>query len=80
MMRVRLLSEPEYRQMLGKGTCREYREIHFYTLLREKGDFSDEASRRLLRILHGDAALEGKWYSRTTPEGKPCLPALSQEA
>ena len=45
--------------MLGKGTCREYREIHFYTLLREKGDFSDEASRRLLRTLHGDAALEG---------------------
>lgn len=80
MMRVRLLSEPEYRQMLREGTCREYRESNFYTLMREKGDFTDEASCRLLRTLHGDAAVEGKWYSRTTPEGKPCLPALSPEA
>ena len=79
MMRVRLLSEPEYRQMLREGTCREYRESNFYTLLREKGNFTDEASCSLLRTLHGDAAVEGKWYRRTTPEGKPCLPAISAE-
>lgn len=80
MMRVRLLSEPEFRQMLQEGTCREYRDSNFYTLLREKGDFTDEASCCLLRALHGDDAVEGKWYSRTTPEGKPCLPAISPEA
>ena len=80
MIRVRLLSEPEYREMWQESRCREYDERHFYDLLREKGDFTDEASRSLLRHLHGEAAVTGKWYARTTPEGTACLPALSPEA
>lgn len=80
MIRVKLLSEPEYSQMRKDGTCREYHEVDFYKLLQEQGDFSDEASCHLLRTLHGDAAVEGKWYRCITPEGKPCLPAISPEA
>ena len=80
MIRVKLLSEPEYHQMLQNGACREYSEGDFYELLREQGDFTDEASGQLLRTLHGNAAVEEKWYRRTTPEGMPCLPAISPEA
>ena len=79
MIRVKLLSEREYSQMLQERTCREYQTDSFYDLLRQKETFDDEDSCRLIRTLHGDNAVEGKWYRRTTPEGKPCLPAISAE-
>ena len=80
MIRVRLVSEPEYEKMRQERTCKEYCVDDFYDLLREKGDFTDGDSSLLLRTLHGEDAVEGKWYRRTTPQGAPCLPALSQEA
>ena len=80
MIRVRLVSEPEYEKMRQERTCKEYCVDDFYDLLREKGDFTDGDSSLLLRTLHGEDAVTGKWYRRTTPPGAPCLPALSQEA
>ena len=79
MIRVRLLKEPEYRRMLRERTCAAYEERQFARLLDEGRDFSDEASRTLLRTLHGDAVAD-KCCRRVTQAGKPCLPALSSEA
>lgn len=81
MIRVKLLSEPEYRKMWRtEPGCREYNESQFYDLLRKKGDFTDAESLTLLRHLHGEEAVAGKWYRRTTAGGKPCIPAISREA
>lgn len=80
MIRVKLLSEPDYEQMCREQSCTVYRESDFFELLREKKVFSDVDSCRLLRLLHGDAAVEQRWYGLVTQEGKPCLPAISQEA
>ena len=81
MIRVRLLSEQDYLKLWQEEQrYRDYDESQFYDLLREKGDFTDEESLTLLRHLHGEAAVAGKWYCRTTPEGKPCLPAISRDA
>lgn len=81
MIRVRLLSEPEYRAMWQTDPgFREYNESQFYDLLREKGDFTDQESLALLRHLHGEQAVAEKWYRRTTSEGRPCIPAISPEA
>ena len=53
MIRVKLLSEPDYRALLCKpGAFRAYEERQFYDLLREKGDFTDAESLALLRHLH----------------------------
>lgn len=79
MIRVRLVSEPEYRRMLKEGTCAVYGERQFVRLLDQGRDFSDEASRALLRELHGDTMAD-KCCRRVTQAGKPCLPALSSEA
>ena len=79
MIRVRLLKEPEFRRMLREGTCAVYGERQFARLLDEGRDFSDEASRALLRTLHGEAMAD-KCCRRVTQAGKPCLPALSSEA
>ena len=79
MIRVRLIKEPEYRQMLRERTCAAYEERQFARLLDEGRDFSDEASRTLLRTLHGDAMAD-KCCQRVTQAGKPCLLALSSEA
>ena len=79
MIRVRLLKEPEYRRMLREGTCAVYGEHQFCRLLDEGRDFFDEASRTLLRTLHGEAMAD-KCCWRVTQAGKPCLPALSSEA
>lgn len=81
MIRVRLLTEPEYRALLReKPDYRDYTESRFYDLLREKGDFTDAESLALIRHLHGEEAVTGKWYCRTTADGKPCIPAISREA
>ena len=81
MIRVRLLTEPEYRALLReKPGYRDYSESQFYHLLREKGDFTDVESLSLLCHLHGEEAVTGKWYRRTTADGKPCIPAISREA
>lgn len=81
MIRVRLLSEREHRQLWRSDMgYRDYEESQFYDLLREKGDFTDAESLALLRHLHGDEAVTGKWYHRTTTDGKACLPAISREA
>lgn len=80
MIRVRLLSEAEYRKMRMDRLCKEYCAEDFYDLLREKVEFSDDDSSLLLRTLHGEEAVTGKWYRRRTSRGMPCLPALSQEA
>lgn len=80
MIRVRLLSETEYRKMRKDQLIKEYCEEDFYDLLRGKGDFADGDSNLLLRTLHGEEAVAGKWYRRRTSRGTPCLPALSQEA
>lgn len=81
MIRVRLLTEPEYRKLWQTGPdFREYDESRFYDLLREKGDFTDKESLALLRHLHGEQAVQEKWYSRTTADGRPCIPAISPEA
>ncbi|MBR5488741.1 MAG: hypothetical protein IKV72_03480, partial [Firmicutes bacterium] len=81
MIRVRLLTEPEYRTLWRtEPGFREYKERHFYDLLREKGDFTDAESLALLRHLHGEQAVQEKWYRRTTADGKPCIPAISREA
>lgn len=79
MIRVRLLKEPEFRRMLREGTCAVYGEWQFARLLDKGRDFSDEASRALLRTLHGEAMAD-KCCRRVTQAGKPCLPALSSEA
>lgn len=79
MIRVRLVSEPEYRRMLKEGICAVYGERQFARLLDQGRDFSDEASRALLRTLHGEAMAD-KCCRRVTRAGKPCLPALSTEA
>lgn len=79
MIRVRLLKEPEYRRMLKEGTCAAYEERQFCRLLDQGRDFSDEASRALLRTLHGEAMAD-KCCRRVTQAGKSCLPALSTEA
>lgn len=78
MMRVRLLSEPELCQMGQK--CADYCPSQYFDLLREKGDFNDPDSLLLLKTLHGDEAVEGKWYRRENRAGEPCLPAISPEA
>ena len=81
MMRVRLLSEQDFIKL-----CREekrymdYDERQFCELLREKGDFTDEESLTLLRHLHGEACVTGKWYRTVTADGRPCIPAISREA
>ena len=81
MIRVKLLTEKAYKAMNAvRCRCREYDESHFYELLRQKVDFTDQESLALLRHLHGEAAVAGKWYRRTTADGKPCIPAISQEA
>ena len=81
MIRVKLLSEPDYRTLLWtQGAFRAYEERQFYDLLREKGDFTDAESLALLRHLHGEEAVAGKWYRRTTAAGTPCIPAISPEA
>jgi len=81
MIRVKLLSEPEYRALVRERTAySEYHESQFYHLLREKGDFTDAESLAILRHLHGEEAVTGKWYRRTTAEGAPCIPAISSEA
>lgn len=77
MIRVKLLSETEYRKMRKDQLCKEYCEEDFYDLLRDRGDFADGDSSLLLRTLHGEEAVAGKWYKRRTPRGAPCLPALS---
>jgi len=81
MIRVRLLTEPEYQTLCrDPRRYRDYSENQFYDLLREKGDFTDMESLFLLRHLHGEEAVTGKWYRRTTADGSPCLPAISPEA
>ena len=57
MIRVRLVSEPEYEKMRQDGICREYCVDDFYDLLREKRDFTDGDSSLLLRLLRGVAGL-----------------------
>lgn len=79
MIRVKLLDEKEYRALKNIGG-RNYDPSDFFELLRQKGDFTDPESCALLCTLHGEEAVRGKWYRRTTPEGKPCLPAVSPEA
>ena len=82
MIRVRLLSDTDTNgtNRWEGGETVPYEESLFYDLLREKGDFADAESLALLRHLHGEDAVTGKWYRRTTPEGRPCLPAISPEA
>lgn len=81
MIRVRLLTEPEYRKLWRTNPrFRDYNERQFYDLLREKRDFADAESLALLRHLHGEEAAAEKWYRRTTSDGKPCIPAISREA
>ena len=79
-MRIRLISEPERGSMRQENRLSSYYEGHFFDLLREKGTFDDEASIQLLTYLHGEEAVTERWYSRVTPDGKPCLSAISQEA
>lgn len=80
MIRVRMVTEPEYRDM--REQVRVYSEVDFYDLLLKGGEraFQDPASQALIRGLHGTRAVEEKWCSKRTPEGKLCLPALSNEA
>ena len=80
MMRIRVISEPERGSMLRENRLSSYYEGQFFDLLREKKTFSDEASIQLLEYLHGEEAVRERWYSRVTPDGKPCLSAISQEA
>jgi len=81
MIRVKLLSEPEYRALQkAQAVCSDYDASQFYDLLRSKGEFTDAESLTLLRHLHGEEAAAGKWYRRTTADGTPCLPAISPEA
>ena len=80
MMRIRLISEPEWGSRRQENRLTSYDESCFFDLLREKGTFDDEASIQLLTYLHGEEAVRERWYSRVTPGGKPCLSAISQEA
>ena len=79
-MRIRLISEPEWGSRRQENRLSSYDESCFFDLLREKGTFDDEASIQLLTYLHGAEAVAERWYSRVTPDGKPCLSAISQEA
>lgn len=72
-------SEPKYEKVLQGKEYREYHKNDFYHLLRKKREFADEESCALLRYMHGEVAVREKLYRYVTPEGKACMPAISEE-